>query len=129
MRTLLTLTFAIGLAAPAVGAFAQTSAQINKAGANQAPSASETLGPSLATGAPPIPAGAPNDLGHTAVTGDRANASASLPVLPSNWGGDAKSWATHVKACKAKYRNYDGGTDQYTPKGGGLTKCTLAMPK
>jgi hypothetical protein len=130
MRTLLTLTLAASLAAPLTGALAQTAAQINRAGANQAPSASETLGPSSATGAPPIPAQtAAEQTAADAPTGDRANASATLPVLPSDWGGDAKSWAAHVKACKAKYKGYNPGTDQYPVKGAGLNKCALAMPK
>jgi hypothetical protein len=130
MRTLLTLTLTAALAAPLTGAFAQTAAQTNRAGANQSPSASETLGPSSATGAPPIPAQSAADQRVAAApTGDRANANASLPVLPSDWGGDAKSWATHVKACKAKYKGYDSGTDQYPMKGAGMSKCTLAMPK
>jgi hypothetical protein len=130
MRTLLILTLTAGLAAPLTGALAQTAAQTNRAGADQAPSASETLGPSLATGAPPIPAQtAADQKAAGAPTGQRANTSASLPVLPSDWGGDAKSWATHVKACNAKYKGYDSGTDQYPAKTGGMTKCTLAMPK
>jgi hypothetical protein len=131
MRTLLTLTLTACLAAPTAGAFAQTPAQTSKAGPDQAPSASETLNPSLANGAPPIPAQTPADqkAATAATTGERANASASLPVLPPDWGGDAKSWAAHVKACKAKYKGYDPGTDQYPVKGVGLSKCTLAMGK
>ncbi len=130
MRTLLILTLTAGLAAPLSAALAQTAAQTNRAGANQAPSASETLGPSSATGAPPIPAQTPAEQrAADAPTGNRTNANATLPVLPSDWGGDAKSWAAHVKACKAKYRGYNPGTDQYPAKDGTLSKCALAMPK
>jgi hypothetical protein len=133
MRILLTLTLAGGLAAPLTGGFAQTAAQTNRAGANQSSSASETLNPSLANGAPPIPAQTPSDQSaasaKAATTGDRANANASLPVVPSDWGGDAKAWAAHTKACSAKYKGYDAATDQYPMRGGAMTKCTLAMGK
>jgi hypothetical protein len=119
--TALTLTTALALAAPA---FAQQAAPA-RPGADQASSASETLNPTTGAGAPPVPSAST----ASAPVGNKSDVNATSPVVPSDWGGDAKSWAAHTAACTKAYGNYDASNDMFTTPSGRPQKCMLAMGK
>ena len=114
-------------AAIALPAFAQAPSDQGP-GANQAPSAAQTLNPTTGAGAPPVPGDA-KAAAKPAPVGDARNTSATLPVIPSNWGGDARDWTLHTAACAKAYGTYDQATDLFTNPSGRPQKCMLAMGK
>jgi hypothetical protein len=123
---LIAATTALAFTAPA---FAQAQSDQGP-GANQAPSASQTLNPTTGAGAPPVPGDA-TTTGKTtpAPVGSASNTSATLPAIPSDWGGDARDWTLHTAACAKAYPNYDQTTDHFRTPEGRSQKCALAMGK
>lgn len=84
-------------------------------------SASQTLNPTMANGAPPVPV--------QAQTGERTPTSTVETSIPKGWTGSPQAWTEHTAACAKRYKSYDAATDLFVPSRGKTAKCTIAMPK
>jgi hypothetical protein len=130
MRTLALTTALILAAAPAFaqpGVTDQTTVGAKPAATAQPPeivpdghssSASQTLNPTMANGAPPVPA--------QAQTGEAKPASANV-TSPANWTGTPDAWNAHTAACARRYKGYDAATDRYPGWRGRMVKCAVGV--